>query len=80
MLLLVILLSLVFFLLFTTVLACAWMRHPSLCRKLGKKEPPPPHPHMEVVVVQGQTFAHKTLGVLDTFSLLVLILKLGIPR
>lgn len=35
MLLLAILLSLVFFLLFTTVLACAWMRHPSLCRKLG---------------------------------------------
>ncbi|XP_021020982.1 tumor necrosis factor receptor superfamily member 3 [Mus caroli] len=35
MLLLAILLSLVLFLLFTTVLACAWMRHPSLCRKLG---------------------------------------------
>ena len=61
MLLLAILLSLVLFLLITTVLACAWMRHPSLCRKLGKKEPPSPpsNPHKEVVVdwrdVQGQT-------------------------
>lgn len=35
MLLLAALLPLVIFLLFTTVLACAWMRHPSLCRKLG---------------------------------------------
>lgn len=42
MLLLATLLPLVFFLLFTTILACTWMRHPSLCRKLGtllKKHP-----------------------------------------
>uniref|UniRef100_A0A8C6RWQ2 Lymphotoxin B receptor n=1 Tax=Nannospalax galili TaxID=1026970 RepID=A0A8C6RWQ2_NANGA len=58
MLLMAILLPLVVFLLFTTILACAWMRHPSLCRKLGtllKKHPegeeppscPPPraNPH-----------------------------------
>lgn len=38
MLLLAILLPLVCLLLFTTTLACAWTRHPSLCRKLGRKE------------------------------------------
>lgn len=71
MLLLAILLPLVFFLLFTTILACTWKRLPSsLCRKLGREEPLS-QPHMEVVVVEGgsihgQTLAHKILRLLDT--------------
>lgn len=38
MLLLAVLLPLVCLLLFSTTLACTWMRHPSLCRKLGREE------------------------------------------
>lgn len=35
---LAILLPLASFLLLTTVLACTWKSHPSLCRKLGRKK------------------------------------------
>ena len=35
---LAILLPLASFLFLTTVLACTWKNHPSLCRKLGRKE------------------------------------------
>ena len=35
---LAVLLPLVSFLLLTTVLACTWKSHPSLCRKLGRRE------------------------------------------
>lgn len=35
---LAILLPLASFLFLTTVLACTWKSHPSLCRKLGRKE------------------------------------------
>lgn len=82
MLLLAILLSLVFFLLFTTVLACAWMRHPSLCRKLGKKESPPPVPACRWWLTGGRFKGEPSLkrlsGYWTPFSLLVLILMLGI--
>ncbi|KAM9672625.1 tumor necrosis factor receptor superfamily member 3 isoform 1-T1 [Trichechus inunguis] len=39
MLVLAVLLPLVSLLLLTTVLACTWKSHPSLCRKLGRKQP-----------------------------------------
>lgn len=78
MLLLVILLSMVFFLLFTTVLACAWMRHPSLCRKLGKKEPPHPLPTWRWWLFKGKPSHTRLSGYWTPFSLLVLILTLGI--
>lgn len=35
---LAVLLPLVSLLLLTTVFACTWKSHPSLCRKLGRKE------------------------------------------
>ena len=38
MLVLAILLPLIFFLLIAIILACTWKSHPSLCRKLGRKE------------------------------------------
>lgn len=69
MLLLAILLPLVCLLLFTTTLACTWTRHPSLCRKLGRKDTTS-YRHMEVAVEgrdrQGQTLVHKTVRVLGT--------------
>lgn len=82
MLLLAILLSLVFFLLFTTVLACAWIRHPSLCRKLGKKEPPRPIPTwrwwLTGGMFKGRPSHTRLSGYWAPFSLLALILTLEI--
>lgn len=60
MLLLAVLLPLVCLLLFSTTLACTWMRHPSLCRKLGRKETRGGGSGGEGDI-QGQTLVHKAL-------------------